>query len=466
MMECSSLLELLGTYSLIINQISPYLSVSSLLNLAATSKNFQNLIYSGRETFRYLDLSTTKGASVNIPPIDIGGFNLRYERIDESTTAEDFYSGPIRGIFSFLKRRNVAGSIQILILDHVSAPAEVLSEIIRKEEYQIRILSVIGSKNLNERKFQQALRYIVRHSRPEGMRKLRGVYFFGTNSRPSLENLGIPISGGVMNSPGAQLGASLNYKSHSELLSSGLNAYINPWYRNSGKVLPREVDLLDWAMTLKACQGMIYFDAILCRGPRHDPESELVKSNSSNFLGPNIASIALRGCETCHSIPEGPMNSIEAPSSHLPLLSPTPRHSSSIKFAQSPPPPPIPFNNLTTTEKQGQLLFARCAQCCADRWCEGCGKFWCEEHYDPTSSTYTYMQRVEHLEAGGSGDGGELDNINNVNISHLPQIATFPDPNTTAGTAKSHLKVHLGLCIEQCLVHELRAGSGSDGMWG
>ncbi|CAF9922443.1 MAG: hypothetical protein GOMPHAMPRED_002553 [Gomphillus americanus] len=431
-MECSTLLDLLSQYSLVLHQISPYLSIASLLNLAATSKAFRSLLYSSKEAFRYIDLSTATGACVTIPPIDRGGFNWRNERIDESTTEEDFYSGPIRGIFSFLQRKKVLAFIQVLVLDHVSAPAEVLREIICEEHYHVRILSVIGSTNLNTKKLQQTLCYAVRPTRSPGTPKLKGLYFFGVNERPSLDNLIAPASNGVTDSPGAQLGAALNRKSHSALQSSGLAAHVNPWYRNSGRVLAQSVaQLNDWAMTLKECQDVIYFDAILCHGPRHDAMSSMVPANTKDFLGPRIATIALRGCETCHTIPENAVRSSQAPSSRLPLLSPLPRHSSSIKNAQQ---PPQTLQSSTDPHQHDQLLFARCTDCTFDRWCEGCGKFWCEDHY----------------------------HIQDLHRTQQPEISGSSNSNKST----SRLKVHLGLCIEKCLVMELLSGSSSDGMWG
>ena len=176
-MDCPTLLDLLFN-SIVLQQTCPYLSISGLLSLASTSRSFRALIFSDSGTFRHLDLSTAKGAQVDLAPIDRGGINWRSQRIDESTTEDDFYGGPLRGIFSYLKRTKVLANVHTLILDGASAPAEILREIICEEPYQVKILSVIGSTNLNERKFQQALRYAVRPTRPTGTKTQRRLRFW------------------------------------------------------------------------------------------------------------------------------------------------------------------------------------------------------------------------------------------------------------------------------------------------
>ena len=59
-----SLLELLSN-TLVLHQTAPYVPISSLLALGATSKSFKNLIYNTPHVFRYLDLSNVKSAQPN-----------------------------------------------------------------------------------------------------------------------------------------------------------------------------------------------------------------------------------------------------------------------------------------------------------------------------------------------------------------------------------------------------------------
>ena len=165
--------------SLVLRQTAPYLPVASIFALAATSKSLHHLVHESPDVFRYLDLSTVKSAIVPYAPLDSGGVSWRAERMDESLTEDEFYSGPIRGIFSKLQRRNVLRSVQTLVLDGLSVPADLVRDIIAEDTFNVRILSIRECKHLNERKLQQVLRYAVRPSRPAGTPKIKGIYFFG-----------------------------------------------------------------------------------------------------------------------------------------------------------------------------------------------------------------------------------------------------------------------------------------------
>ena len=129
----------------------------------------------------------------------------RNDRIDESTTHDDFCSGPLRGIFAWFRRVDVLQNVQTLILDGQSAPADILHEIISNQTFRVRILSVIGSQNLHEDKFQQVLKYAVRPNRPKGMPVLKGVYIFGSRARPTLENYEMSPTSSITGSLGDQL---------------------------------------------------------------------------------------------------------------------------------------------------------------------------------------------------------------------------------------------------------------------
>lgn len=437
------LLELLGN-TLVLHQICPYLPVSALLNLAATSKSFEHLMYNTACVFRYLDLSTIKGAAVDFGPIDPGGEIWRSERMDEAVTEDEFYSGPLRGVFSALKKQGVMKDVQTLILDGLSVPAELIDELIRDGDLNIRILSIRGVKNLNEKKLKQVLKYACRLSRPEGMPKLRGLYFFvprssNTKGRSSVQDLSMASpqpSEGVTTSIGAQLGTHWNHRSQNAL-SSALESDSNPWYRPSGGLTFAE-NISDWADVLSVCRGIIAFDAILCRGPRHNINNMMSFADNDSgesmiapgFLEPTIATVALgpSGCQVCHSAPEGPAIPGHAPADQLPLLDPPPLHSSKVSVAQTIPSTGPNFHDIP--------LFLRCKLCLADCWCQACNKFWCENCYQTNeTSTYGQMQKAE-MAGNGSWPG-----------------------------LRMGIKVHLGLCIEDCLVGEMYNGS-EGGMWG
>lgn len=89
-----TLLYLLSNH-LLLCQTVPYLSVSAILNLAATSRAFHRVIYSTPHVFRHLDLSQVKSAQFDIGPIDQGGETWRNVQLDESVT-EDEYVFPDR----------------------------------------------------------------------------------------------------------------------------------------------------------------------------------------------------------------------------------------------------------------------------------------------------------------------------------------------------------------------------------
>jgi hypothetical protein len=126
----------------------------------------------------------------------------------------------------------------------------------------------------------------------------------------------------------------------------------NPWYlRSKVAFQPPEFEFY-YSALLRATRGVLVWDAVLCRAPRHtypDPR----------YIIPTIASVALgpRGCHICSSLPEGPGSTVN----QLPLLSPLPFHSSSVRVAQEVPShgpriAPLPF-------------YACCVNCLKHRWC-------------------------------------------------------------------------------------------------
>ncbi|KAK5169911.1 uncharacterized protein LTR77_005889 [Saxophila tyrrhenica] len=424
-----TLLDVLAN-TVVLGQLSPYINIRDLLSLSATCSAARNTIYCNREAWRHLDLTGIKSAMIDSSPIDIGGMAWRAERMDEALTSDDFFSGPLydrdpflnsiayadlnvrlsyrRGIFGRLHRKSVLQHVHTLVLDGLSVPADVIHEIVCEDRYNVRILSLRQCRHLNETKLQQVLRYITRPTRPDGTPKLRALYFFG-----SKDDLGavtgrqqhhqiLPANAGITDIQGAQLGAS------SQLPVVAHDAKVVDdearWYGSSGRIM--KPPLSGWAETMQSCKGLIAFDAILCRGPRHD----ITKVDSETFLQPTVANIALgRGCETCGTIPEGPAVFGTSPAHALPLLSPVPTHSSTLRAAQMP----------STASNGLHQLYARCEDCLRGRYCERCLRFWCEDC--------------------------------------LPSVG---------GANGSPVKVYSRLCVEHCLVSEMMSGAGSQGMWG
>jgi hypothetical protein len=75
-----------------------------------------------------------------------------------------------------------------------------------------------------------------------------------------------------------------------------------------------------------------------------------------------------RGCDGCHTSPEGPAIWGQSPDTHFPLLAPPPFHSSTLVSARRPAVFPDEY----------PVLIARCADCLTDRWCHRCNKWFCD----------------------------------------------------------------------------------------
>lgn len=83
-----NLLYLLSNH-LILNHTVPYLSISALLNLSATSRSFRELTYETPSLFRHLDLTEVKTAQFDIDGIDHGGETWRNVQLDENLTEDE-----------------------------------------------------------------------------------------------------------------------------------------------------------------------------------------------------------------------------------------------------------------------------------------------------------------------------------------------------------------------------------------
>lgn len=442
----TSLADLLSN-TLVLRQATPYLPVSALCNLSRTSKALRHLVLQSPDAFRYLDLSPVKSAVVPFDgPLDAGGISWRSERMDEALSEDEFYSGPLRGIFSKLEKQHLLRNVHTLVLDGLSVTAELVKELLTEERYNVRILSIREVKHLNERKLQQYLRYAIRPSRPARTPRVKALYIFGSRDPaplpqpPAARRVSTPASRGVMSSQGAQIGAEWNQKS-SDALNAALARMEDRWYQPSGKMMAKRPSP-EWAEILQACEGFIAFDAVLCRGPRHDPSKAYIREGTTDghlhpasFLRPTIATVALgpAGCESCHSSPEGPAILGQSPTSHFPLLSPIPLHESTVRAAQTPH---------CARGSSPQPLYMRCEDCLKGRWCERCNKWWDEDCYTGSiTAQRTELQQTELTES------------------------VRPD-GTTQLIPKQTIKVHMGLCVNHCLVREMMSGAGSNGMWG
>jgi len=100
--EIDALLSLLSN-SLILSHTAPYLPVTAVLNLAATSRSFRDLIYSTPQVFRYLDLTQVRSAKFHVQTIDRGGETWRNVQLDENLTEDEYVLLPFLLVASPLR---------------------------------------------------------------------------------------------------------------------------------------------------------------------------------------------------------------------------------------------------------------------------------------------------------------------------------------------------------------------------
>jgi hypothetical protein len=424
----TDLISLLSN-TIIANEITPHLPTTSLLSLSATCHATRNILSEHSTKVRYLDLTPIRRLCIDTGPLDPGGTSWRAERMDEALTEDDFYGGPIRATFMTLQRRQWLSSISTLILDGLTVTADVVREIVAEDRFSVRILSIRDCKQLNYRKLCQLLKYAVRPTRPIGTPKLRGLYLFGPKEpSPAKE---VPQVGRTrsptrypdtrpsetVTTVGAQLGPDWERRTKATLVAEQHELDDDKWYHSAGRIITRPI-LNEWAETLQACEGIIHFDAVLCRGPRHQLPAP--GADPSTWLIPAVATVALGpdGCSKCGTCPEGPGVYGKSPAHELPLLAPPPLLSSTIRAAQMP-------SSAAIVRYRVPKLIARCKECLKNRWCERCHKWWCESCYSPGSWAQNQSREV-------------LDNL--IAGEETKEV--------------EDIKVLMGICIESCLVDD------------
>ncbi|KAH8598899.1 hypothetical protein B0O99DRAFT_505576 [Bisporella sp. PMI_857] len=387
----SNLLRLLSN-TLVLYHTAPYIPIPSLLALGATSKSFKSLIYNTPNVFRHLDLSGISSLQLTsqVGAIDHGGQVWRNAQLDENVTEDDFYGGPLRGIFQNLNRREILSSVKTLILDGLTVPADLVTEIITDESFNVRILSLREVKHLNVRKLQQALMYVARPSRPANTPKLQGLYIFGPKDpvqKHSTRKSTSPLTGAIISSAGAQLGVAYGDQAAED---------DNSWYEESGQIFPM-FHGYEWAQTLQACEGIISFDLVLCNGPRHGrtliSDSKAWYANPGKYIPPLTASHALGPCHGCGGAPEGVASVKHISSDRLPLIAPQPLLSSAIKYAKLPN-RPGPASNCK--------VVMRCSECLRNRYCQSCHKWWCEDCWNAPEKSATVAEQWENIGRSGN----------------------------------------------------------------
>lgn len=275
-----------------------------------------------------------------------------------------------------------------LILDGLSVTAELVHDIISDPSFSVRILSLRGVKNLNEPKLRAALQMAVRPSRPDGTPRLQGLYIFGAKDPPSLPATPAPTTGTTITSGWNQRSLQTLVAALHQVADECL------WYDKKGTIIPRPIPT-EWAETMLSCAGIISFDAVLCRGPRHlnSPAYGSIDIAANSPPSPHVpskwaaATHAVDGCAGCGAAPEGWTVWGESTgsdgsddTSRFPLLAPTPIHSSNIRVAMCPSgAQAYPSRASRTTAKTTRRFIARCMECLRDRYCWACSKWWCEK---------------------------------------------------------------------------------------
>ncbi|KAL6241252.1 hypothetical protein RBB50_011931 [Rhinocladiella similis] len=408
-LEGSDILSLLDlfTNSLILDHIVRYLPLGEILALSQTSKSFRTVLFSTPSVFRYVDVSRSRGAWVlhrHWERFDRGGIRWRNERMDESLTEDDFYSGPLRGVLSKLRRLRVLANVQTLVVDKLaSVTNDLVHELVASPDYNVRLLSIRGCLNLNETKLQQLLRHICRPSRPEGSPRLQGLYVFQPPPRPSQPDHAKDHNGAVRSEFGTRLqyaGGGVNEPK----CSFDPGGDHCPWYGPSGQaIVTGHMQRSAWEETLVMCEGIVSFDAVLCTHMHRDMEPALHPASRDYLVDnkpgvPALATVALgpSGCAGCGRAPPGTPVWGETSPREFPLLWPPPWTGSLID-AVRPPPRFTPDG----TGALPQRLIASCAWCLTNRYCEHCHRWWCKDCFNPAALSRT--SRV----ASESGSGSE-----------------------------------------------------------
>lgn len=275
---------------------------------------------------------------------------------DASTSRID--ARPLRNISVVLRSQNILTNVQTLILDGLTVAAEYINDILEDPTLNVRILSMREARDFHQEHLRQVLQHACRSDRPEGMPKLKAVYFFGYTKEWTLED-----------DRTYELKSSRNMEIEKAQVAAGIRR-ADPWWCRKGAMI-RKYWAHDWATCLLACEGKIAFDTVACRGPRHWNSPAFGTVPVGEDTRPGVASFSLSGCESCGTSPEGlfyPTDDLLR--ANVPLLGPPPLLSSSLRAAKTPGQPATPF-------------VPRCVDCLTERYCAGCHKWWCEACYTP-----------------------------------------------------------------------------------
>ncbi|KAL8715150.1 MAG: hypothetical protein Q9220_001107 [cf. Caloplaca sp. 1 TL-2023] len=278
--------------------------MASTIALASSSHALRTLlldIYPGY-TFRHLDLSTLAISRVRRQdrihdcsdartkwPSHLPELNPRDHALDEIVS-------PLRQILYTFDGNSWLQYVTTLILDGMKVSANLLREILCDEAFNVRILSLRKIKSPIVKQLRALLLHIVRPSRPADTPKLKGLYYFSrpisipTSSTLSVEDEKASFrQEGVTTIAGSHLGQTMASRSS----SIGSPKWMDMFGASSG--LESQISEA-WARVIDACEGIIAFDAVVCRHAFQFQNSP-----------PRVVNIAFdaEGCQSCHVLPEG-----------------------------------------------------------------------------------------------------------------------------------------------------------------
>ncbi|KAG5924296.1 hypothetical protein E4U53_003439 [Claviceps sorghi] len=338
--------------SLILRHIAPHLPIHSLLQLSATNKDIRSLVRTTPGVFRHLDLTRVKRAKLKHHLVD-NGIAWRDGQIADGLSDDDIQFKPLTGIFGAIRQQNILRDVQTLILDGLAVSSALCYEIINDPSYSVRILSIRDVKNLNHAKVREALQHACRPSRHQRSPRLEALYVFGSKGARS-----------------AKTSSSINTgwdRQHQQGFSASLEKAVDDWWCRMGRLVTHSISM-DWIECMVACRGLIAFDAVLCQGPRHRNSPAFGQPPMMADDAPAAATHAVGGCDSCGKAPEGLVMQESCSPLNLPLLSPVPIMTSSVRAATCP-------------SQAGQPFAPRCGDCLRDRYCACCHKWWCETCY-------------------------------------------------------------------------------------
>lgn len=364
-MAATTLFDLLSN-DIVLYTIAPLMTVSSLQRLSAVNKAFRTLVLNTPGIYRHLNLSTCAGAdSKALTPIDVGGVVWRHERMDEAVTEEDFWAGPLRGIFGSLENKLVLQDVHTLVLDGSSVPPDLVAEILSSPRFNVRILSIRDCVNMNERRLMQVIQYATRPSRPEGSPKIKGIYLFGSSEKAQ-EQAKVTAKPATEDT---HCCSNSSCTKQTPLVTKPKEPLTNThlWYNQSDRLYRRDPSE-GWSTILSSSESILSFDAILCRSPRHDSSKQ---TTETGFLPPAIATRSLGNtkCASCNTTAGAGAVWGSSPSHHFPLLAPPPTHSSRLVDAQKP----------DSELGKAPEMTAMCDSCVVDRQCRRCRRWWCHD---------------------------------------------------------------------------------------